>query len=438
MTGGAQAGLVVEIVQVGVFVRAVAGNPRLRQPQGERGALTLGAPHRDLPAVRGGHVFDDREPQARAAGGTGASGVDAIEALEHALPVLLGDADALVGDGDLDVVPAGRGHPAGGYAYAGACRAVVHGVLDKVSEGGGQLAPVPPDVQVGGAACGHGDLFGAGLVPAAVDGLGDQFVHADRFGVLKGIVVLDPGEVDQFLHEVGEPRGLDLHTAGEALDRLRVVRGVHDGLGQEEERADGCLQLVAHVRDEVAPYRFDTAGLGEVLHQQEHQPGAERGDARGDGECIAPPCPPPRQIQLDLPYLPVPPCVPGHLQHRLHGEPAAADQAEGVRRRAGLDDRVGLVEDDGRRTEHGKDGVHARRKHRVGVERGAGGALLLPLAPAERQHGDDTGEHPGDRCCCGDRRVHVHASRLGMRYDIPTAVEVRPRTLVAQSSPWSQ
>lgn len=275
MTGGGSAGLVVEIVQVGMLVRAVAGSPRLRQPQRESGALTLGAPHRDLPAVRGGHVLDDREPQTRAAGGTGAGEVHAVEALEDALLVLVGDADALIGHGDLDVVSAGCGHPAGGYAHSGTGGRVVDGVLDKVAQGGGQLTPVPPDVQVGGAAGGHGDLLGAGLVPTAVDGLGDQFVHADGFGVLEGVVVLDPGEVDQLLHQVGEPRGLDLHTAGEALHRLRVVGRVHDGLGEEGESADRRLQLMAHVRDEVASYRFDAAGLGEVLDQQEHQPGAE-------------------------------------------------------------------------------------------------------------------------------------------------------------------
>ena len=79
-----------------------------------------------------------------------------------------------------------------------------------------------------------------------------------------------------------------------------------------------------------------------------------------------------------------------------------------------------------------------RRKHRVRVQGGARGALLLPLAPAERQHRDDAGAQTGDRCCCGDRRVHVHASRLGMARAVPTAVGVRARTLVAQSSPWSQ
>ncbi|BFO22625.1 hypothetical protein SHKM778_90130 [Streptomyces sp. KM77-8] len=88
-------------------------------------------------------------------------------------------------------------------------------------------------MQVGGASRGHGDLLGAGLVPAAVDGLGDEFVDADGFRVLQRVVVLHPGEVDEFLHEVGQPGRLDLHPSGEPFHRLRVVGGVHHGLGQE-------------------------------------------------------------------------------------------------------------------------------------------------------------------------------------------------------------
>lgn len=103
-----------------MLLGAVTGGARLRQSQRERGALSLCAPHRDLPAVRGGHVFDDRQPETRAAGGTGAGGVDSVEALEDTLLVLVRDADALVGHGDLDQFPAVHGHPAGGDADAGA------------------------------------------------------------------------------------------------------------------------------------------------------------------------------------------------------------------------------------------------------------------------------------------------------------------------------
>ena len=146
----------------------------------------------------------------------------------------------------------------------------------------------------------------------------------------------------------------------------------------------------------------------------------------------------PGQIQLDLAYLTVTPGVAGHLEHGLDGEFASAHQPEGVGGGAGLDDGVGLVEDHCGGAEHRENGVHAGREYGIGVQGSPGRSLLVAFAPAERQHGDDTGEHPGDRCRCGDRRVHVHASRLGMVADLPTADRVRPRTLVAQSSPRGQ
>ena len=63
---------------------------------------------------------------------------------------------------------------------------------------------------------------------------------------------------------------------------------------------------MADVGDEVAAYRLDAAGLGEVLDQQQDEPGAERGDPGGDGEGLAAAGAAARQIQLDLAYLAVP------------------------------------------------------------------------------------------------------------------------------------
>ena len=119
---------------------------------------------------------------------------------------------------------------------------------------------------------------------------------------------------------------------------------------------------------------------------------------------------------------------------------AAADQPEGVRRRAGLDHGVALVQDDGGGAQHGQDGVHARaaapasvcREVRVGracsrsLQRNASTAIT-PVQQHRRSRG------------CGDCRVHVHASRLsgpdGHVHSHPSATS---RTLVAQSSPWRQ
>ena len=74
----------------------------------ERGALALVRLHPDLAAVVGGDVADDRQAETGAAGLAAAGPVDPVEALEDALEVALGDADAVVGHGDLDPLAVGR------------------------------------------------------------------------------------------------------------------------------------------------------------------------------------------------------------------------------------------------------------------------------------------------------------------------------------------
>ena len=70
-----------------------------------------------------------------------------------------------------------------------------------------------------------------------------------------------------------------LHAPGEAAHGLRVVRGVDHRLASSASAADRRLELVADVGDEVAADRLDPAGLGEVLHEQEHQARPQRRDS---------------------------------------------------------------------------------------------------------------------------------------------------------------
>ncbi len=92
-----------------------------RQPQGERGTGPLHAPYADLATVVAGDVLDDGQAQAGAAGGPGPRRIGPVEPLEDPVQVLLGDADALVGDGDLDPAgppPGADGDPGAAGLYA--------------------------------------------------------------------------------------------------------------------------------------------------------------------------------------------------------------------------------------------------------------------------------------------------------------------------------
>ena len=187
-----------------------------------------------------------------------------------------------------------------------------------------------------------------------------------------------------------------LHPAGEPLDRLRVVGGVAHRLGEQPDRADRGLELVADVGDEVAADRLDPALAGAVLDEGQHQPGAQRRDPGGDV--------PRRQVpgrvitQLGLADLAVAAYLADQLGELL-GRPArAAHQPEGVRRRGGLEHHVVVVDDDGAAAQH-------------------------------REHGRDAGGHGGlldrGRRCCW-RSLTRHASTAPPATTAPTSAARAP------------
>ena len=100
--------------------------------------------------------------------------------------------------------------------------------------------------------------------------------------VVGGLVALQAGQLDDLLHQAVEPLALGAHPLGEPLDRLGIVGGLPDGLGEQGESADRSLQLVADVRDEVAADGVGLALAGAVLGKHEDELAAQRGDPGGD------------------------------------------------------------------------------------------------------------------------------------------------------------
>src|SRR5579872_6122029 len=101
--------------------------------QGEREGRALSelARERDRPLEHAREAPADREPEARPAVLPRLRAVHLLEVLEDARPVLLGDADARVGDGDLDaVVLAVPGRPDADRALLGELEGVVEQVED--------------------------------------------------------------------------------------------------------------------------------------------------------------------------------------------------------------------------------------------------------------------------------------------------------------------
>ena len=228
----------------------------------------------------------------------------------------------------------------------------------------------------------------------------------DRGRGLQRVVGLQPGQLDDLLHEPGEPVALGEHPAREPLDRLRVVARVGDRLGQQLDRADRRLELVADVGDEVAAYGLDPALAGAVLDQGQHQPRAERRDPGGDvpggrGRAV--------HQQLGLADLAVAAYLVDQPVELVGDQLGAAHQPEGVRRRGGLHDGVGVVDD------HRAAAQHAEHGRDLGgydglVGDGRGGLLAVADVPGEHGSSGDDGSEDGGEERLG-RRVHTYDGR---------------------------
>ena len=280
----------------------------------------------------GADVLDDGQPEAGAAGGARAGGVDAVEPLEDASLLGLGDALALVADVDLDqavLAPDADGD-------LGAVAGVVDGVADQVADRGGEQLGVAEDLGVAGQRDGQLDRARLGDEPALVDRIGRGARDVDEHRLVQGVGDLQPRQVDDLLHQLGQALALDLHPPGEPGHGLGVVVGVEHGLGQQRHPAHRRLQLVADVGDEVAAHLLDPAGVGAVVDQEQHVRAAEGRDPCGDRD----PAPAERaagQVELGLADHPVTPYLPGQVTQLGVGQLGVAHQAVDDRGRAGLD-----------------------------------------------------------------------------------------------------
>src|SRR5262249_9686433 len=123
--------------------RASRGRRRARQQQRERAAAPLPRALRERPpAVLARDRADDEEAEAAALRAHRDAGGDAGGALEDALPLRGGDADALVDDADGDALVFGVREL---DADARVALRVLHGVVDQVPDGRLQLVGVAED-----------------------------------------------------------------------------------------------------------------------------------------------------------------------------------------------------------------------------------------------------------------------------------------------------
>ena len=85
----------------------------------------------------------------------------------------------------------------------------------------------------------------------------------------RGFLRLDQAEIEEVVDDARQALRLLDDPVGQRPGDARVVLR-RQRLGQHLERADRCLQLVAHVGDEVAAHALDAVDLGHVGHERGH------------------------------------------------------------------------------------------------------------------------------------------------------------------------
>jgi hypothetical protein len=251
------------------------------------------------------------------------------------------------------------------------------------------------------------DLAGVRQGLRRVDRFGDHPVDLDGNRVLDGLAALEAGEVHQVVDQVGQTHGLALHPRGEALDGLGVVAGRLDRLGEQRQRPDRGLELVGHVGDEVAAYGVHALRLGQVLEQDEHGGGRERGDPGAQVEDAGA-----QRGSAYVDLLLADDAVAAHGGHeRAHlggGDPAPRDDAQGGCGGGGVEDRAVRAYDERGARQHGEQAGQALRD--VGGGHRLGGGHRRAAATEDPRRATAHGStHEGGR---GETDGHVHGLRV--------------------------
>ncbi len=182
------------------------------------------------------------------------------EALEEPLLLFAGDADAPVGDRDARFEP----DSLDAHDDLAALRAVLEPVGEEVHQHLLEARLVALDLH--GARLAVEDQLVV-VRPGAVVGdyLLGEIVQVDDFVGDLHPLRLEPRDVEQVLHQLGEPSHLPLRLGGERrVDRLPGGQAALDRLQVHRERSERRAQLVGGDGEEVGALPVELALLGDV------------------------------------------------------------------------------------------------------------------------------------------------------------------------------
>ncbi len=200
---------------------------------------------------------------------------------------------------------------------------------------------VAPDLAAGLASPMASSMsFSSASEAAAVDGVLRARADVDERRVRDDVGALQAGQLDDLLDQTGQPARLDADARRRsAATASGSSCGVEHGLGEQGDAADGGLELVADVGEEVAPDLLDAARLERSSTSSSTwspPSGATRAatTSRAVTDALA-------QVELDLADHPVAPHRPGEVEQLRVDELLAAHESLGDGGRRVVDDPVG-------------------------------------------------------------------------------------------------
>jgi hypothetical protein len=189
--------------------------------------------------------------------------------------------------------------------------------------------------------------------------------------------------------QLSETVGLGGYAFGEVPHLVGIVGRHDEGLREEADGADGGLQLVARVLDEILAHLLNALLLGDVAYEDRDELVRDGRGATDDESGVVRDAahPDPHRLRGGTAVLPGLLHEPAQL---LLGESPSGDDAEPARRGRGRQDDARGVGDDGGVLEHIEHRGHGGGNLRI---RGSGRPVAEP---------EGTDDHESDECADGD------------------------------------
>ena len=121
--------------------------------------------------------------------------------------------------------------------------------------------------------------------PVLVDGASDDLVDLDELRLGQRIRRLQARELDDLLGDAGEPLATPWSGASRTGAPAPGRRRRCERLGEQADRADRRLELVADVGDEVAAHLVEAVRLGAVVGEQQDVARSRAGRRARRGRC---------------------------------------------------------------------------------------------------------------------------------------------------------